>query len=131
MKLINLLGAAIALVMAAAPAFAVNWVYITTDDNGADYYYDADTIQRSSNQVTVWERWDHSSDKKTKERERKVRFRYDCAERTRTALHLINYYPDGTSKSFTWKAYEQETDPLAPGTLGDDTLEAICAATAP
>ena len=131
MKPINSLGAAIALVMAATPAFAANWVYVDTTGSGADIYYDADTIARSGNQVTVWEKFDHSRDKKVKYRQQTVRSRYDCAERTRTTLHVIIYYPDGTSKSATWEAYEQEAELIAPDTLGEGKLEAICAATAP
>ena len=131
MKPFNSLGAAIALTITATPAFAANWVYLTTTNNGTDIYYDADTIVRSRNQVTVWEKWDHSSDKTRKERERRIQWRYDCAERTITLLHSINYYPDGTSRTFPVATYEQETNPLVPGTIGEGTLEAICAATVP
>lgn len=130
MKPINLLGAAIALVMAATPAFAANWVYLTTTNNGTDMYYDADTIARSGNQVTVWEKLDHSQDKTFKQRQQTTLIRYDCAGRTRTLLHIISYYPDGTNKSFTFETYEQEAEPIAPGTLGEGKLEAICAAMA-
>lgn len=48
----TLLGAACLAVMPMAPAYAANWVYVTTSDHGSDYYYDSDTIQRSGNQVT-------------------------------------------------------------------------------
>ena len=113
------------------PAYAANWVYLTTTNNGTDIYYDADTIARSGNQVTVWEKLDHSRDKTFKQRQQTTLIRYDCAGRTRTLLHTISYYPDGTNKSFTFETYEQEVDPIAPGTLGDGKLEAICAATSP
>jgi hypothetical protein len=131
MKPINMLVAATALVIAAPPAFAANWVYLTTNVSDTDLYYDADTIVRSGNQVTVWEKWDHSRDKTVKERERKRRYRYDCAQRTMTLLHSIIYYPDGKSTSFTWETYEQTADPIAPDTVGEAVLEAVCAATAP
>ena len=130
MKHIKLIAAA-ALVMAATPAFAVNWVYVGARSSGTDFYYDADTIVRSGNQVTVWEKWDHSRDKTYKEREQRVRYRYDCAERTSTLLHAIIYYPDGTSRAVTFATYEQETEPLAPGTVGEAVLEAVCEATTP
>ena len=129
MKPINLLGAATVLLMAATPAYAVNWVYVSTMDSGTDTYFDADSIRRSGNQVTVWERLDHSRDKTEKERERKKLVRYDCAERTRILINVIAYYPDGTVKSATWQPYEQEAVPVAPGTVGEATLEAVCAAT--
>jgi hypothetical protein len=131
MKPISSLGAAIALIMAVTPAFAANWVYVTTDVNDTDFYYDADTIVRSGNQVTVWEKFDHSRDKTMKERERKRRHRYDCAQRTITLLNSITYYPDGKINSFTWNTYEQETKPIVPDTVGEAKFEAVCAATAP
>jgi hypothetical protein len=131
MKPFNSLGAAVALVMAATPAFAVNWVYVDTNKSGTDVYYDADTIVRSGNQVTVWEKWDHSQDKTFKQRQQTLRVKYDCAERTKTLLHAIIYYPDGTIKSFTWETYEQEADPIAPGTFVEGRLEAICVAMVP
>lgn len=131
MKPINLLGAIAVLVMAATPACAANWVYVATDADGSDFYYDADTIVSSGNQVTVWEKLDHSRDKTVKERQRKMRYRYDCAQRTSTLLDSIVYYPDGKTSSFTWSAYEQETKPIVPDTVGDVTFKAACAATAP
>ena len=130
MKHIKLIAAA-ALLMAAAPAFAVDWVYVAGNKRGADFYYDAHTIVRSGNQVTVWEKWDHSKDKALKEREIKLRRRYDCAERTVTLLHGIAYYPDGTNKSSAYETYEQEVTPIAPASLGEVMLEAVCEATAP
>lgn len=126
MKPINMLGAATALLMAVTPAFAASWVYLITDVNGTDFYYDADTIVRSGTQVTVWEKFDHSRDKTVKERERKRRYRYDCAQRTITLLDSIAYYPDGKISSFTWNTYEQETKPIVPDTVGVVIFEAIC-----
>ena len=114
MKPINLLGAAAALVLAATPAFAVDWVYVSSDSAGAVHYYDSDTIRRSGSQVTVWTKTDHSRDKRFKWRAAMARYRYDCAERTRTVLHSTNYYPNGESESYTWKTYEQNTIPIVP-----------------
>jgi hypothetical protein len=131
MKPINMLVAATALVMAAAPAFAANWVYVTTHANGADYYYDSDTIQRSGSQVTVWRKLDHSRNKTVKYREEKSQYRYDCSRRTYTLLNIITYYPDGKVESFTWKAHEQEIESVVPETVSEAVLEAVCAATAP
>jgi hypothetical protein len=131
MKSINLMAAVTALVMAATPAFAADWIYVTTNVHGSVLYYDADTIQRSGSQVTVWEKSDHSRDKTTVWREAKDRYRYDCAERTRTLLHSTNYYPDGKVESLTYETYEQKVRPITPDTVGEAQFEAVCAATAP
>jgi hypothetical protein len=130
MKHIKLI-AATALAMAATPAFAANWAYVTTDRDNSVSYYDSDTIQRSGNQVTFWEKVDRSRDKTVKERQKLVRYRYDCAGRTATLLELIVYYPDGEIETLTLKAYEQEVRAIAPGTTGEMILQAVCAATAP
>jgi len=131
MRPINLLTAVAAITMAAAPAFAADWIYVTTDVNGAVIYYDADTIQRSGDQITVWRKWDHSRDKTVKERETKSRSRYDCAERTITLLTYINYFPDGKVETDTYPTYRQTAVPVIPETVGEEMLNAVCAAPAP
>jgi hypothetical protein len=109
-----------------APAYAANWVYVAKNTNGAVFYYDSDTIRRSGNQVTVWEKVDHSRNKTVKMREEKSRWRYDCEERTRALLQLTNYYPDRQPETFTWNAYEQKEGAVTPDTVGEDILKAVC-----
>ena len=125
MKSINLLAAATALVMVATPSFAANWVLVGESDSKSVHYYDVDTIQRSGNQVTVWERSDNSRDKTVKHREIRSRRIYDCMERTVTLLRNTVYYPDGTNQSYNYEK-EQETDSIIPGTMGEASLEAVC-----
>ena len=74
MKSVDLIRATmtLAIALAATPALAVNWVYFTSNLNGTSFSYDADTLRRSGDQVTAWERWDHSRDKTEKLRERQV-----------------------------------------------------------
>ena len=120
------LGALCLAVMPIAPAYAANWVYVTTNDIGIDYYYDSDTIQRSGNQVTFWQKADYSRVKARKERESKDRYRYDCAMRTRTLLQATNYYPDGNNETYTYNTYEQKEKAVIPDTTGEVMLEAVC-----
>ena len=126
MKPINLLAAATALVMGATPAFAANWIYVTQSNVGTVSYYDVDTIQRSGNQVTVWEKRDESRNKTVKHREMTLRERFHCSERTFTTLNITTYYPDGTNKSANLETYEQKAEPIAPDTMGEAVLEAVC-----
>ena len=126
MKPINLLAAATALVMAATPAFAANWIFIGESANKSVAYYDIDTIQRSGNQLTVWVKTDFSRNKSVKYRETKIRRIYDCSERTINSLSSITYYPDGKSDSYTWETFEQKAEPIAPDTMGEAVLEAVC-----
>ena len=124
-KLVSALLVCLAL-MPIAPAYAANWIYVIEDVKGTVFYYDADTIQRSGNQVTVWEKWDHSRNRTIKEREDKVLNRYYCLERTFTILNWVGYYPDGTNKSFTWGTYQQTADPIVPETSGELMFKAVC-----
>lgn len=109
-----------------APAYAAEWVYVNKTSSGAFMYIDAKTIQREGDHVTVWERWDLSRDKATKERQRIVLNRYDCIARTSTVISLIVYYPDGTSQSTDRKPYEQEALRIVPGSMAEFTMEALC-----
>lgn len=118
------------LLMTTTSAFAAKWVYISSSTSGTDFYFDADTIVRSGEQIIVWERSDHLRDKTYKERESKKRVQYDCEQRTSTLLNLILYYPDKTIKSYTWEKYEQKAEHTVPDTVGEAKLEAICAAKA-
>ncbi len=131
MKPINSLGAAIALVMAVTPAFAANWVYVTTDVNGSDYYYDADTILRYGNRVTVWEKEDASRNKTVKYREQKIQSQFSCSDRTYRLLSFVAYYPDGKRNSYSLDTYEQKVEAIPPDTIGETRLEAVCSATTP
>ena len=112
--------------MPITPAYAANWVYVTTAQTNAVYYYDSDTIRRSGNQVTVWEKVDHSRDKRVKYREALSRYRYDCADRTSTLLQATDYYPDGKIETFTWETYEQKERAVTPDSVMEGMLEAVC-----
>lgn len=126
MKPINLLGAAAALVMAATPAFAANWIYLLTDNQGAAHYYDSETLQRTGNYITVWTKSDHSRDRTVKFRERKNRSRYECIGRKITNLMEIIYYPDGTNESAEYLPYQQTVRSIIPDTVAEKQMEAVC-----
>ena len=126
MKTINLLAAATALVMAATPAFAANWNFVEESINSTVFYYDVDTIKRSGNQVTVWEKWDHSRNKTEKSRQQLLQQKYDCSERRRTLLHSSTYSPDGKVETVTWETSQQISEPIVPETISEAMLEAVC-----
>ena len=131
MKPINILGAATALVMAATPAFAANWIPVYLDTKKVIYYYDTDTLRRSASEVTVWEKRDHSQDRTVKYREVKAKRSYNCSARTSILLSVITYFPSGKVESVEFPDYAQTTESIAPDTSGEDILEAVCFATAP
>ncbi len=122
----TLLGAMCLGLMPIAPAYASNWVYNAKGPDGDVIYYDSETIRRSGNQVTVWEKTDNSRNKTVKQRETRTRYRYDCAMRTHTLLQLTYYYPDGNNETFTWNTYEQEEREVIPDSFAETMLEAVC-----
>lgn len=130
MKLKNTITALV-LVMAETPAFAAEWIPVFIDTQKVIYYYDADTIRRSGNVVTVWEKRDHSRNRTVKYREVKGKRSYNCSARTSILLSVIVYYPNGKVESDEFPDYAQTTESVAPDTAGEDILEAVCSVTAP
>lgn len=126
MKPIILLGTAVALSMAATPAVAANWVYIDQSTKNTVYYYDSDTIQRSGNLVTVWEKYDYRRNKTVKYRERKQRSRFNCEERTVIILDFVTSYPDGRIEAFNVPPYQQKAITIPPDTVAEDIFKAVC-----
>ena len=126
MKHIKLI-ASTALAMVATPAFAAEWTPVYIDTNNAIYFYDSETIRRSGNVVTVWEKRDHSRDRTVKYREVKAKRSYNCSARTSILFSVIVYYPNGKVESEEVPDYAQTTESVAPETVGEATLEAVCA----
>lgn len=118
----TLLGVACLALMPMAPVYAANWVYVTAYED-FDYYYDSDTIRRSGNQVTVWEKSDYLRDKNSVLREIRALHRYDCVERTSALLQMTIYYPNGEIKTLTWTAEEKA---VIPETRAEFILKAAC-----
>ena len=124
MKIIKLIAAS-ALAMA-APTYAANWAFAGFENN-IGFYYDTDTMQRSGETVTLWEKWDHARDKSVQQRTTLIRARYNCSDRTYTHLHAILYFPDGTHKTLEYSTYEQQQEKMiAPDTVGDTKLKIYC-----
>lgn len=132
MRKVELLTAVTALLLAATPSLAANWIYVGTDAHKTVLYYDPETVQRSGNQITVRTRQDYldSDSDSDKEIKTELRARYDCAERTVTFLEVIAYYPNGKNKIFPLKPSEQIADSILPKSTGEVMLKAVCAAKA-
>ncbi len=122
----TLLGVVCLALMPIAPAYAVNWIYVDADADNTVLYYDADTIQRSGDQVLVWVRYDHSRNKTEKARETKVRAIYDCAARTFISRAVIRYFPNGNVEPFEVPSYQQRPFSVVPGSIAETLLEAVC-----
>jgi hypothetical protein len=121
-----LLGAMCLALMPLEPVYAANWVYVETSTNNGIYYYDADTVRRSGDEVTVWEKRDHSRDATVKYRSKTLLSRYDCSGRTVVAISSNEHYPNGKTETFKWSPFEQSKTDIAPDTVAESMLEAVC-----
>ena len=109
-----------------APAFAANWVYVDKNVDGAVHYYDADTLQRSGDEVTIWDKVDHSRDATTKLRSTTALIRYFCSRRTYTLISYTVYYANGKIESASWSPNQQTETYIAPDTIAESKLKAVC-----
>ncbi len=131
MRTICSIIATIALVFLAAPAVAMEWVYVGKDANNNRLFFDLSTMQRSGKQIAVWERIspergytvDPLSSKKIEEL--RIRNRYDCAAKTVTKLSTSKYF---YNKIETRYVPERDRNPsaISAGTASEDFLDTVC-----
>jgi hypothetical protein len=123
---IKLLAALIALLLAATPVFAAEWVRTGESYNNAISYYDAETIRRFGKEVEVWIKEDHSRDKTVKYRETKTHLRYNCVLRTFTVYEHIEYSKNGEPLAWIVSADRQRPSKILPNSHGELMLKLLC-----
>ena len=110
-----------------APAFAVNWVYVLTDNYGSAVYYDPNTIRRSGNTVSVLEKWDNSRNETFFWKpESRAFVRYDCYNRTRTYISGVAYFSNGRTESEQIEPHQQLAEDILQNPTWDRIAKAIC-----
>jgi hypothetical protein len=108
------------LVLAALSAHAetAEWVFISADEYGIEYYIDKSSIQQEGPYVRAWSKM--MAPKEGTLEDRLYAFdvvhheEYDCAERKIRSLKTISYFRDGTyveagSGPFSWKRVEPDS----------------------
>jgi hypothetical protein len=106
---------------AALPANLQPYAYA----NGISFFYDADTIRRNGDRVSVWTTWDGSKSKLVDWRESKNKFLFDCKYETASIIAFVNYAPNGTvMKSGDYDYPDLES--IVPGTTIDALFKIIC-----
>ena len=117
-----------AAVACAAPALATNWVSVATSSKGAKIYVDRDSISRSGDFVTAWEKWDNSATNPPAdawlEKNRKI---YDCRNRKIRLSAAVDYRRDGSIiDQFEWAPGENEFHDAIPESIGEAVLDEVC-----
>jgi hypothetical protein len=119
--------AALLVSLLTAPANAATRIYVAKSNNGAVHYYDAESLRRSGNQVTVWTKTDYSQDRTTEWREDKTRVKYDCAERSYANLDMVVYHPSGKVEIVNAPKPERPLQSIVPDSVSESKMEAVCA----
>jgi hypothetical protein len=109
-----------------ASAQATGWVYVAKTVTGSKWYYNSDTIYRAANETTVWQKIDHSQDRKYKERETLLLTRYDCLAKTSSNITFTNIYPNGINEKYDFSASEQKAAKILPGSILEAVFEKVC-----
>jgi hypothetical protein len=109
-----------------ASAQATGWVYVAKTATGSKWYYNSDTMYRAANEITVWQKIDHSQDRKYKERETLLFTRYDCLAKTSSNITFTNIYPNGINEKYDFSASEQKVAKISPGSILEAVFEKVC-----
>ena len=106
------------------------WVFVTTDGKSMGIWLDAERINRTSQQASVWTRWEYFEDQKGSEGREPYRYAlsretYDCANTRFKNAQRLYYASDGrvvrsVPLADTWVD-------VPPGSFGEDLIRRLCA----
>jgi hypothetical protein len=109
----------------AGTAKAASWLEVGISKTGSKIALDVESLQRSNSKVSVWLKYDHTSDKSEQARESKQFVRYDCKARTVKIMSTIKYDATGTPVFSDDGAFANET-PVIPESIGDFVFKVVC-----
>jgi hypothetical protein len=115
----------VTLLFSGAIAHAAKWTYVVTDVDKSARYFDAETVQRSGNVVTVWEKRGASPGNKIC-CTAVSRVRFDCINRTMTLLGGRIYYLDGTVAANAERLSSPIKSEVFPDSPEEKMLKAVC-----
>ena len=111
--------------LASGPAHA-EWEYVASSDFYARYI-DPDSASRDGDIVRIWEVDDQAAEDRFGVRSLRARTEYDCSDRAYRIVHLSGHSKPLTGGRVIFSRPGQEDwSPVAPGTLGEATLDRIC-----
>lgn len=103
-------------------------VYVTTDKNGSDFYYDANSIRTSESEVYVWLTIDAKKDKTVKFRTSKQRVIYDCdRDNSKLIQYVVYNAAGGVIDRGNFDQFELEWQGIIPGSIGSAVYMSVCA----
>lgn len=108
------------------PTYAFEWTAILKDETGTIYYFDVESLARYGDEIVVRQKWDHSKDSTTDQREKILIIRYNCVEKTQTEHHIFVTYPDGSSESYQVPEHRLRKMPVSDNKVGGRLLSVAC-----
>lgn len=124
----NRLLCGIALLISTSQAVSATWVLIGWPNNLQHIeFYDADSVQRHKQSVTIWTRttWREGAKSKSKIQTTVVRTRYNCGKHTKELLNMTGY--DSEGNVLNSDSTEYAPDDVIPGSFGEGTYNLVCA----
>lgn len=111
--------------LASQPAHA-EWEYVASSDFYARYI-DPDSTTRDGDVVKVWEVDDQAAQDRFGVSSLRAQTEYDCADRAYRILHLSGHSkPLTLGKVIFSRPGADDWSPIAPGTLGEATMDRLC-----
>lgn len=113
------------LLLLSLPASA-EWTYVDGGD-GYERYLDLESVNREGRRVRVWEIDDNERPDKTGVTSLRSRTEYDCMTHMYRITHLSGHTSHMTQGQVIFsEAIDGDWEPVAPGTLGDASLQMVC-----
>ncbi|MDP1539169.1 MAG: hypothetical protein Q8L72_00745 [Moraxellaceae bacterium] len=118
---------ALAALSVAHGAAAATWFGINVSHDEALIFFDADTVERSSNSVTLWVKSVQlSTPDKNGAWSTAYRLKFNCSTRTRQTLAWSDYEDGG--KFIRSNNTAGTVAPIYPDSIGEGMLKIVCAA---
>ena len=113
--------------LTAYAALAENWVNYAIGNNGTEYSYDRNSLKAQGRTYYVWVMQIYSRERKKREHSTKIRYVLDCDNQAITTLTIVDYEQDGSViNNVTYKPYQQVTEPIIPGSVGNGLHDTVC-----
>lgn len=109
---------------------AAEWIKVSRDVAGSDYYMDPARMTKTSNRVQAWVKVDHSKNRSISYRSEMQLHSFICAAQKSRLLSFTEYDSYGKvvrSKSVIDTSYSDiGYDPITPETVGETLMRIAC-----
>ncbi len=109
-------------------AIAANWVFIAKSVGGTSFFVDTQSMQKSGNSVTSWEKANYSDRDSNGSLSAKIQFTTNCARRER--IMRYSFYYDDTDNlgktTVSGPATNSQWIPVPPESISESIMKFVC-----